>query len=111
MQRHQRQPAPQSHRGAGAEQPPCYRGAALALKARVLLYAASPLFNGQNIEAGNPLTGYSSYDKTRWKLAADAARELINERLSRWYPISKMYSSPKTTVRLSSSARGKHYRN
>ncbi|SKD09989.1 Starch-binding associating with outer membrane [Chitinophaga ginsengisegetis] len=56
------------------------RGAALALKARVLLYAASPLFNGQNIEASNPLTGYNSYDKARWKQAADAARELINER-------------------------------
>lgn len=56
------------------------RGAALALKARVLLYAASPLFNGQNIEAGNALTGYASYDKERWKLAADAARELINEK-------------------------------
>lgn len=56
------------------------RGAALALKARVLLYAASPLFNGQNIDAGNPLTGYGSYDKARWKLAADAARELIDEK-------------------------------
>lgn len=56
------------------------RGAALALKARVLLYAASPLFNGQNIEAGNALTGYASYDKERWKLAADAARDLINEK-------------------------------
>jgi len=55
------------------------RGAALALKARVLLYAASPLFNGQNIEPGNVLTGYTSYDKERWKLAADAARDLINE--------------------------------
>ncbi|HEY8956656.1 RagB/SusD family nutrient uptake outer membrane protein [Chitinophaga sp.] len=56
------------------------RGAALALKARVLLYAASPLFNGQNIEAGNALTGYASYDKERWKLAADAAHDLINEK-------------------------------
>ncbi|MGN7720475.1 RagB/SusD family nutrient uptake outer membrane protein [Chitinophaga sp. 22620] len=55
------------------------RGAAQALKARVLLYAASPLFNGQNIAANNPLTGYASYDKERWKLAADAARELIGE--------------------------------
>lgn len=55
------------------------RGAAQALKARVLLYAASPLFNGQNIDANNPLTGYASYDKERWKLAADAARELIEE--------------------------------
>lgn len=55
------------------------RGAALALKARVLLYAASPLFNGQNIEANNPLTGYTSYDKERWKLASDAARNLMEE--------------------------------
>ncbi|RPD41226.1 RagB/SusD family nutrient uptake outer membrane protein [Chitinophaga barathri] len=55
------------------------RGSALALKARVLLYAASPLYNGQNIDANNPLTGYASYDKERWKLAADAARELIDE--------------------------------
>lgn len=55
------------------------RGAALALKARVLLYAASPLFNGQNIASGNPLTGYTSYNKERWKLASDAARDLINE--------------------------------
>jgi hypothetical protein len=55
------------------------RGAALALKARVLLYAASPLFNGQNIDAGNALTGYTNYDKERWKLAADAARTLMDE--------------------------------
>ncbi|PWV49116.1 RagB/SusD family nutrient uptake outer membrane protein [Chitinophaga sp. S165] len=56
------------------------RGAALALKARVLLYAASPLFNGQNIDESNTLTGYANYDKERWKLAADAARTLIEER-------------------------------
>ncbi|MBO9154753.1 RagB/SusD family nutrient uptake outer membrane protein [Chitinophaga sp. GCM10012297] len=55
------------------------RGAAQALKARVLLYAASPLFNGQNIAADNPLTGYAGYDRERWKLASDAARELIEE--------------------------------
>lgn len=55
------------------------RGAALALKARVLLYAASPLFNGQNIDPGNTLTGYTAYDRERWKLAADAARDLIDE--------------------------------
>lgn len=55
------------------------RGAAQALKARVLLYAASPLFNGQNIAANNLLTGYAAFDKERWKLAADAARELITE--------------------------------
>ncbi|MFT3903014.1 MAG: RagB/SusD family nutrient uptake outer membrane protein [Niabella sp.] len=53
------------------------QGACLALKARVLLYAASPLFNGQNIEEGNDKTGYTNYDINRWKLAADAAKELI----------------------------------
>jgi len=54
------------------------QGAALALKARVLLYAASPLFNGGNIDPANPLTGYTNYDVNRWKLAADAASSLIS---------------------------------
>ena len=48
-----------------------------ALKSRVLLYAASPLFNGKTLEAGNELVGYKDYDKERWKRAADAARDLI----------------------------------
>ncbi len=54
------------------------KGAAMALKARVLLYAASPLFNGGNIDPSNPLTGYTSFDANRWKRAADAAKELID---------------------------------
>ena len=54
------------------------QGAALALKAEVLLYAASPLFNGGNIDPSNPLTGYTSYDVNRWKLAADAAKVIID---------------------------------
>ncbi|MEO5889952.1 MAG: RagB/SusD family nutrient uptake outer membrane protein [Ferruginibacter sp.] len=53
-------------------------GAAMALKARVLLYAASPLFNGGNIEAGNPLTGYTNADPGRWKIAADAAKAVMD---------------------------------
>lgn len=55
------------------------RAAAMALKARVLLYAASLLYNGGNIEAGNQYTGYSSYDAGRWQRAATAARDLIDE--------------------------------
>ena len=54
------------------------RGAAMALKAKVLLYAASPLFNGGNIAAGNTLTGYTGFDNNRWKLAADAAKDIMN---------------------------------
>lgn len=55
------------------------REAALALKSRVLLYAASPLFNGGNIDPSNPLTGYSDANNERWKAAADAAKMLISE--------------------------------
>ncbi|RYY55606.1 MAG: RagB/SusD family nutrient uptake outer membrane protein, partial [Chitinophagaceae bacterium] len=54
------------------------KGAAMALKARVLLYAASPLFNGGNIDPANPLTGYTNADPARWQLAADAAKEVID---------------------------------
>jgi hypothetical protein len=55
------------------------QGAAMALKAEVLLFAASPLFNGGNIDPTNALTGYTSYDLNRWKLAADAAKAIIDK--------------------------------
>jgi hypothetical protein len=57
------------------------RGAALALKSRVLLYAASPLFNGGGIETDpvkRALTGYPAADATRWQAALNAAKELID---------------------------------
>jgi starch-binding outer membrane protein, SusD/RagB family len=50
---------------------------ARALKARVLLFAASPLYNGGN--TGDSLNGYTSYDANHWKLAADAAKEIISQ--------------------------------
>lgn len=53
--------------------------ACMAMKARVLLYAASPLFNEKPIEPGNELIGYASYDPERWNLAVQAAKELIDE--------------------------------
>jgi len=56
--------------------------AAMALKSRILLYAASPLFNQNPIttdKAGQkPLIGYESYDIERWKKAADAAKYFID---------------------------------
>ncbi|MGF2410792.1 RagB/SusD family nutrient uptake outer membrane protein [Ferruginibacter sp.] len=55
------------------------RGAAIALKCRVLLYAASPLFNGGGIETDpvkKALTGYVTADATRWQKVIDAAEEL-----------------------------------
>ena len=57
------------------------RGAALALKARTLLYAASDLFNTDqpylDFGADNKLICYGNKDKERWKLAADAAMEVL----------------------------------
>lgn len=54
------------------------RGAAVALKCRVLLYAASPLFNGGGFETDatkKALTGYPTYDATRWQKVVDACVE------------------------------------
>lgn len=54
------------------------KGAAVALKCRVLLYAASPLFNGGGIESDatkKALTGYPTTDATRWQKVADAVTE------------------------------------
>lgn len=58
------------------------RPAALGIKARLLVMAASPLFNGNS-----DMTGFvnaegtpffdTSYDETKWQRAADAAREAI----------------------------------
>lgn len=55
------------------------RGAVLALKSRLLLYAASPLYNGNGFDgSGNPLICYGNADHERWKMAAEAAQALID---------------------------------
>lgn len=53
------------------------KGAALALKARLLLYAASPLFNGR-ADNMDGLLGYPTADDTRWAKAAQAAKDVID---------------------------------
>ena len=61
-----------------------HKGAALAVKAKTLLYAASPLFN-----TGSPYLGfgntqddklicYGNFDNNRWKLAADASKAVLD---------------------------------
>lgn len=62
----------------GADAHVATKEAALALKCKVLLYAASPLFNGQTLQAGNNLVGYTDYSAERWKKAADEAKAFIN---------------------------------
>jgi hypothetical protein len=56
-------------------------GACMGLKSRVLLYAASPLYNGgAEVPGGYPkeLVAYPEYEKERWKTAMDAARAVID---------------------------------
>lgn len=45
----------------------------MAIKAKVLLLAASPLFN-PSATPDRPYTGYATYDAGRWQAAADAAK-------------------------------------
>jgi starch-binding outer membrane protein, SusD/RagB family len=59
------------------------KGMALAMKARMLLYAASPLFNGNTDYAGfkNPDGAHlvsQTYSADKWKRAADAAKAVID---------------------------------
>ncbi|MDX9881775.1 MAG: RagB/SusD family nutrient uptake outer membrane protein [Prolixibacteraceae bacterium] len=51
------------------------KGAALALKARALLYAASPLFNDPSKTENSPEHG--AYNAAKWQTAAQAANEVI----------------------------------
>jgi hypothetical protein len=60
------------------------KGCVLALKARLLLYAASPLFNTAtpymsfDDASNNTLICYGNYDQNRWKLAADASKAVLD---------------------------------
>ena len=56
------------------------KGACLALKSRVLLWAASPLFNNGGIAGNGELASVVAYpdsDPERWRIAADAAKAVI----------------------------------
>ena len=55
--------------------------AAAALKAKALLFAASPLFNTATpymSMSNNKLICYGNYDVNRWKLAADATKDALD---------------------------------
>lgn len=59
------------------------RGVAYAVKARTLLYAASPLYNTSSPiisygTADDVMLAYMNYDRNRWKKAADANKSLLD---------------------------------
>lgn len=79
------------------------KGAALALKARVLLYAASPLFNSDDpyVPVTDPelreMIGYPGYDPSRWEDAVAANKAVLDWALteSGW---CKLYDTPADPV-------------
>ncbi len=60
------------------------KGAAMAVKARLLLFAASPLFNGNTFPGlatdatRSAAAAYPNYDVARWQAAADAAKAVMD---------------------------------
>lgn len=60
------------------------KGAALALKARVLLYAASPLWNDAANPDPNAFQG--KYDPAKWQAAANAAKDVISMNVYALHP-------------------------
>ena len=64
-----------------------------ALKARTYLYAASPLFNDPTDPTGSIFKGQYSRDK--WRLARDAAKELID---ANRYPLAPLFEDHWTNV-------------
>src|SRR5690606_17802509 len=74
------------------------KGAALALASRTLTYAASPLFNGNPLYAsvknpdGSPVFDLT-YDREKWKHAADAAKQVIDLNLYHLIVLSKVLTN------------------
>lgn len=90
---------------AATELPASYTGdnwgratsvAAMALKSRILLYAASDLMN---VDVTNPLVGYTSPESDRWAKAAEAAKKAIDFALNNGYNLYTNYSDPTTNYR------------
>ncbi len=67
--------------------------AAMAIKAKTLLWSASPLFNPEDNASYYPSFGeqsyikHESYDRNRWKVAADAAKACIDAAHSAGYAL------------------------
>jgi starch-binding outer membrane protein, SusD/RagB family len=73
------------------------RGAAIALKCRLYLYAASPLFNGGALASPQKtkgLLGYTNNDPLRWQKAIDAAEEF---KALGYYALQASFASVFTT--------------
>ncbi|NLU95331.1 RagB/SusD family nutrient uptake outer membrane protein [Chitinophaga sp. Ak27] len=97
---------PLSYRLGDVNQLKVTKGAALAVKARMLLYAASPLFNsGPKGNDPENLLSFSSADPERWKQAADAAKAVIDLGVYSLYTAS---ATPLYTLFLQNTPQAEH---
>jgi len=69
------------------------KGAALSLKARALLYAASPLFN--NSATPDNTVEHGAYNQNKWQIAASAANDVI---ALNYYQLFATYQNFFTTI-------------
>ncbi|QDH79847.1 RagB/SusD family nutrient uptake outer membrane protein [Echinicola soli] len=75
------------------------KGVALAVKAKILVYAASPLYNGgydEALDLTNPEDGkrlFPDRDPDKWNRALDAIQEFIDFAESGYYRLYKEYDS------------------
>ena len=77
------------------------RGSCKAYKAKVLLYAASPLFNGNTMYGGitNPDGTHlfpQSYDASKWEKARDAYKAFFDEFVPTYYELHVVTTDGKT---------------
>lgn len=72
------------------------KGAAMAIKSRVTLYAASPLYNGCDLYKGKMKNLYGEYlfpqeaDPKKWETAAKAAKDMIDYAEAGHYDLVKV---------------------
>lgn len=82
------------------------KGTVLGVKARVLLYAASPLFNsGSRSDDPGHLLTFPAADNERWRKAADAAKAVINLGVHQLYTAS---ATPLYTLFLQNTPQPEH---
>jgi hypothetical protein len=81
------------------------KGSALGARARLLLYAASPLFNAPRTDDPEHLLSYTATDNERWKKAADAAKAVMDLGVHSLYTTS---ATPLYTLFLQNTPQPEH---
>jgi hypothetical protein len=92
------------------------KGAALAARAKVYLYGASPQYNGNTSEWANKLRSYNGeplidpvYDEKRWAKAAAAAKEVMELGQYKLYTVPKRLTNASNMRGAQGSALGFDY--